>query len=223
MMRAFLALAFVFICLSAPVALAQNDAVTDDDVMKALHGGGTPKTAAPREYAPAAASPGDNGGDEQPSAKNDETAAPPAAPATTAAPPSSDKGSLKDLKDAQDAADNADAPPPLQAIGEGAQVSCPSREVAATVKMPDTTKFYSADGSNEKARKCETAFQKLPDACADDNPCTDCDQAVKAYSDACTYVENKEDMHDMELPGANNPRREQAPVTRIPYQQSGKP
>jgi len=221
-MRVFLVITLLFICLSVS-ARAQNDAVTDDDVMKALHGGGTPTTSAPREYSPSNSQKPAEDGNEPPPAQSDEMAAPPSA--EVASPSiSSDKGSLRDLKAVQDAQDTEEGAPPLQAIGEGVKASCPAREVAATVKMPDTIKMIDPDGTQTKARKCENAFQKLPDACSEDNPCTDCEKAVKAYTDACMYVENKDDMRDIELPGGNNPRtRERNPINKIPYQQSGRP
>jgi hypothetical protein len=86
--------------------------------------------------------------------------------------------------------------------------------------MPDTMQMVTPDGNNEKAKKCEDAFQKLPDACADDNPCATCEKAVKTYSDACMYVENKDDMRQMRSEGTTSGRNRN-PVDKIPFRQNG--
>lgn len=225
-MRVFLALAFVFICFSGTQAWAQaSDTVTDDDVKRALHGGGAPVSSAPREYQSA---PGQADEDEAVSAEETDVQVMQGEATTSApAPAPSSSNSLMDLKAAQDDMESDENAPALQAIGEGAQAACPSREVAATVKMPDTLKMVDPDGQRTKARKCEDAFARLPDACDQDNPCSECDKAVKLYTDTCMYVENPDDMKDMLNPSVGvgyNPRGATAnPVTRIPHQQSRKP
>jgi hypothetical protein len=222
-MRVLLTLAFVFICFSGSALAQQNsgDTVTDDDIKSALHGGGTPVSSAPREYAPAPKPPDDEEsatpeeqGDVQTVTQGAATTATPAP-----APSPQSKNSLMDLKAAQDEVEADEGAPALQAIGDGVKTSCPSREIAATVKMPDLTKMYRSDGDTSQAHKCEYTFQRLPDSCAEDNPCTVCEKAVKAYTDACMYVGNSMGMEDSTGINAVMPERAPQPINRIPYNQ----
>ncbi len=104
----------------------------------------------------------------------------------SASAPAPSKRSLLDLKNEQDK---------VEQRSEGAsnpqvktRESCTSRDIAASVQMPGKRKFMGYNGfDKDKFDKCESSFEALDDACDITNPCSDCDNAVKMFSNDCGY------------------------------------
>lgn len=170
-MRLLIAVTLLALSSLVSPASAQSDSTGYDNVQSAS--GRSPHTPDPSDEL-------------QP---QDQDAAPVAKPAK---PERGHDGSLLDLKDAQDKADQGaeyGSPPAIDA-GRGA---CPSREIAAALRMPNVKKFKTPDGSLDKAKasKCKELLESFEEACAPEADCSACDKAVKAFSTTCSYVQSE--------------------------------